>query len=202
MCPLETACPEEEVDEGEAILLGLAMPTHGFTAPWSMLRFALRLPCRRGTHALAVATRAGLKIGSVYTPGIEGTGTAILALILALKGYRVRGAVGVDMPSNWLAVHPGLSPHAVAGIVGRAEEQVADLMEHILSGGRRFRGWIPLLIGLYLFQISLGYLLVGRLGSLPVECCWPTVAGSDPTCAALLAADSHIRRMGRDLPTP
>jgi len=161
--PVEMAHLAEEVDAGEENLLGLVMPTHGFTAPWSMLRFALRLPRRGGTHAMVVATRAGLKIGPVYTPGIEGTGTAIVALILALKGYRIRGAVGVDMPSNWLAVHPGLSPQAVAGIVGRAEGRVADLMDHILSGGRRFRGWMPLLIGLYFFQISLGYLLVGRL---------------------------------------
>jgi Pyruvate/2-oxoacid:ferredoxin oxidoreductase delta subunit len=99
----------------------------------------------------------------VYTPGIEGTGTAVLTLILVLKGYRVRGAVGVDMPSNWLAVHPGLSPQAVAGIVQRAEGRVADLMDRILSGGRRFQGWIPLLVGLYFFHISLAYLFIGRL---------------------------------------
>jgi len=132
--PVEMAHPEEEVDAGEEMLLGLVMPTHGFTAPWAMLRFALRLPRRRGTHAVVVATRAGLKIGPVYTPGIEGTGTAVLALILALKRYGVRGAAGVDMPSNWLAVHPGLSPQAVTGILGRAEDRVADLMDHILSG--------------------------------------------------------------------
>ena len=41
--PVESSCPAEEVGEGETALLGLVMPTHGFTAPWPMLRFAFLL---------------------------------------------------------------------------------------------------------------------------------------------------------------
>jgi len=158
-----SAHPVKEIGWGETALLGLVMPTHGFTAPWAMLRFALRLPRRRSTHGVIVATRAGGKIGPVFTPGIEGTATCLIALILALKGYRVRGATGIDMPSNWLAVHPGLSPRTVAGIETRARKKVARFSVAILSGRRRFTGWLPLLIGLYFFHISLAYLLLGRL---------------------------------------
>jgi len=157
------ARPTEEIGRGEGSLLWLVMPTHGFTAPWAMLRFALRLPRRRGTHAVVVATRAGGKIGPLFTPGIEGTGPALIALILALKGYRVRGATGVDMPSNWIAVHPGLSTGTVASIKARAREKADRFSKTILSGKRRFTGWLPLLIGLYFFPISLAYMLVGRL---------------------------------------
>ena len=160
--PIGTACPGEEIGEGETALLGLVMPTHGFTAPWPMLRFALRLPRRRGTHAVVVATRAGSKIGPVFTPGIEGTATYLIALILALKGYSIRGATGIDMPSNWIAVHPGLCPDTVAGIVARARDRVAGFTDAVLSGRRRFTGWFPLLVGLSFFLASLGYLLVGR----------------------------------------
>jgi hypothetical protein len=81
--PIESARPAGEIGTGEAALLGLVMPTHGFTAPWAMLRFALRLPRGAGTHAVVVATRAGLKIGPVFTPGIEGTATCLIALIRA-----------------------------------------------------------------------------------------------------------------------
>lgn len=162
MRPIESTHPSEEIGKGETALLGLVMPTHGFTAPWAMLRFALRLPRRSNTHAVVVATRAGLKIGPVFTPGIEGTGTYLIALILALKGYRIRGATGVDMPSNWIALHPGLSPDAVTGIVARARKEVAGFIGTILSGKRRFTGWIALLVGLWFFHISLGYLLIGR----------------------------------------
>jgi NAD-dependent dihydropyrimidine dehydrogenase PreA subunit len=161
--PIESAHPTPEIGDGQGALLMLVMPTHAFTAPWAMLRFALRLPRRRGAHAVVVATRAGSRIGPLFTPGVEGTATCLVAIILALKGYRIRGAMGVDMPSNWIAVHPGLSPEAVAGIVTRARERVARFMDPILSGRRRFAGWLSLLIGLWFFRFSLLYLLIGRL---------------------------------------
>ncbi len=166
--PIASAHPAEEIGRGEAALLGLAMPTHGFTAPWAMIRFALRLPRRRGAHAVVVATRAGSRMGATYTPGFEGTATLLIALILALKGYRIRGAVGIDMPSNWTAVHPALSPDTVAGIVARARKKVGRLMGAILSGGRRFASRKIFLFGLLVLPISLAYLLIGRffLGKL------------------------------------
>lgn len=163
MRSIGSARPVEEIGQGETALLGLVMPTHGFTTPWAMLRFALRLPRRERTHALVVATRAGGKIGPLFTPGVEGTATFLVSLILALKGYRVRGATGVDMPSNWIAVHPGFPPKAVAAIENRARGKTSRFVGAILSGKRRFNGWLPLLIGLCFFPISLAYLLVGRL---------------------------------------
>ena len=159
---IESAQPVGEIGRGEAALLGLVMPTHGFTAPWAMLRFALRLPRRSNTHAVVVATRAGLKIGPVFTPGFEGTATLLIALILALKGYRVRGTTGIDMPSNWIAVHPGLSSDTVAGIVARARKRVAGFMSTILSDKQHPVGWMAFLVGLLVLPISLGYLVIGR----------------------------------------
>lgn len=161
--PIASARPAEEIDKGETALLGLAMPTHGFTAPWAMLRFALHLPRCRGTHAVVVATRAGSRIGQFFTPGFEGTATLLMAAILALKGYRVRGMAGIDMPSNWLALHPSLRPATVAGIVARARQKVSGFMDTILSGRRHLGHWITFLIGLLVLPISLAYLLIGRL---------------------------------------
>jgi ferredoxin len=158
-----TARVSDEVGAGDTALLGLVMPTHGFTVPWAVLRFALRLPRRAGTHAIVVATRAGGRIGRVFTPGIEGTSTALTAAILALKGYRVRGVTGIDMPSNWIALHPGLSPGTAAEIAARARRKVSAFVGAILSGRRRLTGWIALLIGLCFVPVSLAYLLIGRL---------------------------------------
>jgi ferredoxin len=162
MRPIKSAHPSKEIGKGEKALLGLVMPAHGFTAPWAMFRFALHLPRRSRTHAVVVAARGGLKIGPVFVPGIEGTATYLIASILALKGYRIRGAMGVDMPASWLAVHPGLPPEAVVEISIRARDKVARFMSVILSGRRRFTGWISLLIGLWCYHLSLGYLLIGR----------------------------------------
>ena len=75
----------------ELRLLGVVFPTHGFTAPWSVIKFAFRLPRRRRTPAFCIATRAGAKFGRVFTPGLAGTACFIIAFVLALKGYRVRG---------------------------------------------------------------------------------------------------------------
>jgi len=110
--PISGGRPNEEIEQGESHLVGLVMPTHGFTTPWQMLRFALRLPRRKGTHAFVLPTRAGTKFGPVFLPGLEGTAGYLPALILALKGYRVRGVRALDMPSNWTALHPALARKA------------------------------------------------------------------------------------------
>jgi Pyruvate/2-oxoacid:ferredoxin oxidoreductase delta subunit len=161
--PIEAAAPAQEVGVGEGALLVLTMPTHGFTAPWAMIRFALRLPRRKGTHAVAVAARAGLRMGRVFVPGFEGSGPYLLAFILALKGYRVRGALGVNMPCNWIALHPGPHPETAASIVARARVRVAGLADAIFSGERRFCHWLIPLAGLLFVPISLAYMLFGRL---------------------------------------
>jgi len=161
--PIDALHPSGAIAEGPSSLLGLVMPTHGFTAPWAVLRFVATLPRRRGTHAVVVATRAGMKVGGLYTPGFEGTATLLVAALLALKGYRIRGTAGIDMPSNWLALHPGLSPAAVAGIVSRAKTATARFMGAVISGETRFRNWPVSLLGLFVLPISAAYLLLGRL---------------------------------------
>ena len=160
--PLAAGRPAEEVEAGPEHLVGLVFPTHGFTAPWAVIRFALRLPRRRGTHAVVMPTRAGTHIGSWFTPGLEGTGAYVIALILLLKGYDLRGVQAVDMPSNWISLHPALLPSTVDGILARAQPRVAAFAQRVLAGERVLRGWVPLLLGLLLLPISLGYLLMGR----------------------------------------
>lgn len=163
LSPIESARPPEEIGDGKEALLGLAMPTHGFTLPWAMLRFALGLPRRDNTHALVVATRAGLKIGPLFTPGFEGTATLVVALILAVKGYHIRGTAGIDMPSNWIALHPSLPPQAVRSIIDRAQGRTAQFINSVLSGRRRLSNWLFSLLGLLVLPVSLAYLFIGRL---------------------------------------
>jgi ferredoxin len=165
---VEAGRPADEIGSGESALVGLVTPTHGFTAPWTMLSFVLRLPRRSGTHAVAIATRAGSRVGSTYTPGFEGTATLLLALVLLAKGYQVRGLTGIDMPSNWLALHPGLRPATVAGITARAEARVGRFMAAVLAGRRPRGSWLVYLLGLLVLPISLAYMLIGRffLGKL------------------------------------
>jgi ferredoxin len=157
--------PEAEIRDDEETMVGVMMPTHGFIAPWLMIKFACRLPRRKSTHAFVVATRAGLKFGRVFTPGISGSAVFLIALILFFKGFKVRGAMGVDMPSNWLSLHPGLKPENARAIVGRAAPKIERFMERILTGKTVWFTWNLLYEFIWmvlLSWISAAYLLIGR----------------------------------------
>jgi len=160
--PIRAGQPSAPEAVGEGDLVGLAFPTHGFTAPWPVLRHACRLPRGRGAHALVVPTRAGSKVGPLFLPGLEGTGGYLVALILALKGYSVRGVTAVDMPSNFMIAHPGFPPATARAIIARGETKTRGFMEAILAGRRRFAGFLSLLLGLVLLPVSLAYALLGR----------------------------------------
>lgn len=155
---------KEKTDSGEELndLLGVVLPTHGFTAPWHVIRYALHLPHGRGKHAFVVATRAGTRIASIPFPGLEGTAGYLIVLILILKGYIVRGVMGLDMPSNWMSLHWGLNSTNSKFIIDRAKAKADSFMTSILEGKKVFRGILSLLFGLMLSPISLAYLVIGR----------------------------------------
>lgn len=158
---IEQAKPEEEIGEVPRHLLGMVFPTHGFTAPWRVIYFALNLPRRHGTHAFVTPTRAGIRI-IWFLPGMEGTAGYLIGLILLLKGYCLRGVRGIDMPSNWMSLHWGLHPANVLAIIERARAKTTAWFQDLLSGRRKLGGLIPLLLGIALIPVSLGYLVYGR----------------------------------------
>ena len=162
IAPIALAKPAEEVGAGAEHLLALVVPAHGFTAPWTMIRFVLGLPKGKGTHASVMVTRAGTKFGPIFAPGMEGTAGWLLALILFCKGYSVRGVRGVDMPFNWMFACWGLREDNARAIINRNRPRAMKSMERIMDGKRSLGGFIPLLIGLALAEVSLIYLLSAR----------------------------------------
>jgi len=157
--------PRKEIKSGKDSLIGIVFPTHGFTTPWHVLKFVWNLPRSNSTHTFCVATRAGLKFGPVFIPGISGSATFIIALLLMFKGYNVRGSMSVDMPSNWFSLHPIQSRKSHKAIIDRAEGKVARFMESILSNNRvwfSINNLYEIIWGLLLSLISLAYLFMGR----------------------------------------
>lgn len=144
-------------------LVVLSYPTHGFTAPWLMVKVVWQLP--RGENRLAVVLpcRAGTRVFGRCLPGFEGTAGYVIAFLLWLKGYAVQAVTAVDMPSNWTAVHWGLSPANTAVISGRAENKVKYVLGQVLDGKRYFSGFIPLVLGLLVVRISVMYLIMAQL---------------------------------------
>lgn len=132
---MESARPEEELERSPGHLLGLLLPAHGFTAPWSMVRFAARMPRGRGMHAFAVSTRGGSQIGPCRFPGMEGT-----------------------------ALHSGMGQVAYDSIMSHSRPLAARFIDRILSGGRFYGSLICLAQGIALAPVSAGYLAVGRFG--------------------------------------
>ncbi len=154
--------PASGADDG---LFGLVCPTHGFTAPWAMIAFALRLPRGRGRRAVAVATRAGVRWGWFEIFGIAASNAFLLAFLLFLKGYRIPGVLSVNMPSNWLSLHWGLHPRNARRCIDTSRPKVRTFMSRILSGRRAWLSANNLLEFawmLLLWPITLAYLLVGR----------------------------------------
>ena len=145
--------------------IGLFTPTHGFTAPWAMIRYALLIPrARQKRRCFVMPARAGTKLYWCHLPGFEGTTGYLLALIMLLKGYRIQGVMAVDMPSNWLAVHPGFREAAISTIAARAENKTKHFIATLIRGQHRFPpgSIISLILGILLTHISLLYLLLGR----------------------------------------
>jgi NAD-dependent dihydropyrimidine dehydrogenase PreA subunit len=148
---------------GNSDLLVFSYPTHGFTAPWLMLKQIFRLPAGNGVHAVVLPTRAGTRMLGVLLPGMEGTAGYLIALLLWVRGYRVKGVSAIDMPSNWTAVHWGLSDENARLIASKGEVKVKKIAHEILSGHSVYNGFVPLLIGILLSRISLMYLIIAQL---------------------------------------
>jgi len=158
----ETAAPLVPNPLGRR-LLGLLGPTHGFTAPWPLLRAALTEPAVRGTDAFVLVTRGAMRLGRWILPGFEGTAAVLPALLLALRGARVRGMGAVDMPQNWTVAFPAGSPASVAAIVARGDARADAFAARLLRGERAVGGWAQAVVGAMMLPLSLAYLLVARL---------------------------------------
>ena len=147
----------------DGALLGFAYPTHGFALPWFMLKYILCSP-RGHNNVFLMNTRAGMKLGNWNTPGLSGLALLLPIFILILKGYRIIGLMSLDMPSNWISIHPGLSPNAVAFIVRKCHAKVDHFSSRILKGQSSipwyFIVFLPL--DLALSPISFMYLIIGR----------------------------------------
>lgn len=145
-------------------LLGFCFPTHGFGIPWFMLKFILRFPARERCDAFLVNTRAGSKVGRLFLPGVSGVAQLVPALILLLKGFRIRGLFPVDLPSNWTSVHPGYNRAAVEAIFARSRAMVDRFGERLLAGrfASRPNVLVMLPIDLLLAPVALMYFVYGR----------------------------------------
>lgn len=151
----------EPADAG--VLLGFVSPTHGFNLPPVMLSFLFAFPrARHGNRVFLMNTRAGMKLGRLFVPGLSGVALLLAAVVLRAKGYRIAGMRPMDMPSNWLSLHPTLRPRAIVAICDRCEAVTRRFAARLGSGGTDFRSLFDLPQDLLIAPVSLLYDLAGR----------------------------------------
>ncbi|MGC4113075.1 MAG: EFR1 family ferrodoxin [Myxococcales bacterium] len=151
------------VQLGDDDVVGFASPTHGFNFPPVTLSFLSAFPrAPRKNRAFIVNTRAGVRFFGLPLPGLSGLTQLWAALVLTLKGYRVVGMRPIDLPSNWISLHPGLREDNVRALYERCERLSRQFAGLLLDGRGDLRALWDLPQDLAISPIAMGYYLVGR----------------------------------------
>ena len=119
-------------------LYGIMFPAHGLMAPWSMIKFLFRMPFGNKAPVMIISTRGGIRLGSIVIPGAVGFGNFFAALILLLKGYRIKGLFSLDMPVNLINIHWGMNHKNTEAILTGARKKINPVMDRILTGKNVF----------------------------------------------------------------
>jgi len=144
-------------------LIGFFSATHGFNLPHSMLKFLIRFHALKGSDVFIGNTRAGMKLSKLFLPGLSGIALYLPAFIMVLKGYSIRSLYPVDLPSNWISLHPGLKRKVIDSMFDHYRSLTVKYAVKVLSGQRVFLKAFALLpIDLLVFPLAVGYYFFGR----------------------------------------
>ncbi|MFH0735899.1 MAG: EFR1 family ferrodoxin [bacterium] len=136
-------------------------PVHGFNYPPIMTNFIFHFP-KGSNNIVLMNTRAGMLIGNFITPGLSGITFYLAAIVLKIKGYKLKGMFPVDLPSNWISVHPGLNERTVKYLHKKNKEKVEIFAKTILSGKTVFSCLKEIIQDLLVSPISVLYYFIGR----------------------------------------
>ncbi|NWJ50618.1 MAG: 4Fe-4S binding protein [Bacteroidetes bacterium] len=142
-------------------LVVFVSPVHGFNYPPVMMNFILRFP-KGNNNVLLLNTRAGMLIGRYITPGMSGISLYFAAIILKTKGYVIKALHPVDMPSNWISVHPGLNYKTVKYLHDKNKEKVTAFARKVFNGKSDFKAVREIVQDFVVLPISIMYFIIGR----------------------------------------
>lgn len=149
--------------EGKTLFV-FTYPTHGFAAPWIMLKFLCRFPRIANADTLFVNTKAGCKLWKFYLPGMTGMAQWISIFIFWCKGYKVKGSLPLDMPHSWISFFPPNPGSYNLQITERCHRIVNKMCDNVFSGKRYFRYtvWTQLWFDIAVSWIVPLYVFCGR----------------------------------------
>lgn len=143
-------------------LVGFCYPTHGFNAPRIVLNFIAAFPKVAKARFFVLNTRAGMKLWKIFTPGLSGIALLLPSLILQFKGYRCAGMRPVDMPSNWISLHPGIRKKVTQSISDHCKRVTERFVQKLLKDKKDSRWIFELPLDLVITPISFLYYFIGR----------------------------------------
>lgn len=155
--------PSDISDFSGKTLVGFFSATHGFNLPHSFIKFLLRFKQFKGSDIFIGNTRAGMKLSKLFIPGLSGIALYMAAIIMWLKGYKVKALYPVDLPSNWISLHPGLKPKVIDSMVDHYKKLVHGFGEKVFSGKRTYlRAFVLFPLDILVAPIALAYYFAGR----------------------------------------
>jgi ferredoxin len=143
-------------------LIGFCSPTHGFNFPPVMIHFIFRFPRANKNKVFLINTRAGIKVSKIFLPGLSGATLLFSSLVLFFKGFRIIGMRSIDLPSNWISLHPGLNQKVIDSLFARCKKISIRFADIILEGKRNYQALWELPIDLLIAPISMLYYCFGR----------------------------------------
>ena len=143
-------------------MIGFISPTHGFNFPPIMLHFIFRFPRADQNPVFIINTRGGLKLSKYFIPGLSGLAQYFTALLLWFKGYKIQGMHPIDLPSNWISLHPGVKEKVVKSIYERRKEQTEIFAHKLVTGKRDLRALRDIIQDLLISPIGILYYFLGR----------------------------------------
>jgi len=163
ICSFRDFRPEDVSDFEGQTLIGFFSATHGFNMPHSMLKFLFRFRWLQGSDVFIGNTRAGMKMGRFFLPGLSGIAMYFPALIMLLKGYKLKAMYPVDLPSNWISLHPGLRRKVIDSMVTHYERLTKQFSARVLSGQKGFlKSFVLLPLDILVTPLAVGYYFIGR----------------------------------------
>jgi ferredoxin len=142
-------------------LIGFCSPTHGFNFPPIMLHFVFQFPTGHN-QVFIINTRAGMRLKNMTVPGLSGIAQHLAAIILLIKGYKIIGMRPIDLPSNWISLHPGLKQKPIESLFRKFEKISVEFAGKMLKGQKDFRALYELPVDILISPLALGYYLIGR----------------------------------------
>lgn len=144
------------------LLIGFCSPTHGFNLPPIALKFINKFPKIKDADVFILNTRGGLKLSKLFLPGLSGLAQIYPALIMLFKGFRIVGMQPVDLPSNWIILHPGLKEKVIKSMYERYQGIVERFANKLLDGDKKYKALLSIPFDLAVAPIAVGYYFIGR----------------------------------------